>query len=116
MLPVLLDLKFVKIYTFGVFLMLSFFWSAFLLWRNIRLSSHKEEEIFDGVFMAIAGGIFFARLVYVILHFDKFGFNIARFILINGYPGASLYGAVIGGVIIFYIYCVVHKISFMDMR
>ena len=31
MLPVLLDLKFVKIYTFGVFLVLAFFWGAFFL-------------------------------------------------------------------------------------
>src|SRR3989344_1827087 len=111
MLPVLLDLKFIKIYTFGVFLVLAFFWSSFLMWRNIRLSSHKEEEIFDGIFIAIGGAVFFGRLLYVILHFDKFGFNLARFILINGYPGASLYGAVIGGIIVFYLYCVMHKIS-----
>ncbi|PIZ68201.1 hypothetical protein COY13_01625, partial [Candidatus Roizmanbacteria bacterium CG_4_10_14_0_2_um_filter_36_35] len=62
MLPVLLDLKFIKIYTFGVFLMLGFLWASFVLWRNIRLTSHKEEEIFDGLFLSLLGGLFFGRL------------------------------------------------------
>lgn len=115
MLPVLLDLKIIKIYTFGVFLVLAFFWSTFLMWRNIRLSSHKEEVVFDGIFISIGGAVFFARLLYVILHFDKFGFNIARFILINGYPGASLYGALAGGAILFYLYCLYHKVSFFEI-
>ncbi len=115
MLPVLLDLKFIKIYTFGVFLVLAFFWSTFMLWRNIRLSSYKEEEVFDGLFISLAGAVFISRVVYVILHFDKFGFNLGRFILINGYPGTSLYGALIGGMIVFYIYCTVRKISFFEI-
>ena len=75
MLPVLLDLKFVKIYTFGIFLVLAFFWGTFLLWRSLRLSSYREEDAFDGLFLALAGGLFVSRLVYVILNFQKFGFN-----------------------------------------
>jgi phosphatidylglycerol:prolipoprotein diacylglycerol transferase len=97
MLPVLLDLKFIKIYTFGVFLVLSFFWGMFLLWKNIKLTSQKEEEIFDGLFVALAGGLFFSRLFYVLLNFSDFGFNILKFILINGYPGLSLVGGFLGG-------------------
>ena len=96
MLPVLLDLKFIKIYTFGVFLVLAFFWGSFVLWKNIRLTAQKEDEIFDGLFISFAGGLFMSRLVYVILNFDKFGSSILKFILINGYPGLSLYGALIG--------------------
>lgn len=97
MLPVLLDLKFVKIYTFGVFLVLAFFWGSFLLWKNARLTSYKEDDVFDGLFWSLAGGLFFARLVYVALNFDDFGFDILKFILINGYPGLSLVGGLVGG-------------------
>lgn len=115
MLPVLLDLRVFKIYTFGVFLVLAFFWSTFLLWKNIRLTSYKEEEVFDGIFEALFGALFTGRLAYVVLHFNKFGFNPLKFILINGYPGLSLYGAVLGGLLTFFIFCHFKKIKFLDV-
>ncbi|OGK13082.1 hypothetical protein A3C98_03155 [Candidatus Roizmanbacteria bacterium RIFCSPHIGHO2_02_FULL_37_15] len=115
MLPVLLDLKFVKIYTFGIFLVLAFFWSSFVLWRNIRLTSYKEDEIFDGLFIALAGGLFFSRLLYVTLNFDKFGLSIFKFILINGFPGLSIYGALFGAFVTFYLYTKLKKINFKEV-
>jgi prolipoprotein diacylglyceryltransferase len=117
MLPVLLDIQFIhlKIYTFGVFLVLAFFWGTFLLWRNVRLTSYKESDIFDGIFTAMFGGLFLGRLVHVILHFDKFGFNILKFILVNGYPGIHLFGTVIGGVLTFLIFCHFKKIKFSEI-
>src|SRR3989338_9167077 len=114
MLPVLLDLKFIKIYVFGVFLVLAFFWGSFILWKNIRLTSQKEDEIFDALFFSLSGGLFFSRLFYVILNYDKFGFDFLKFILINGYPGLSLYGALFVSFIILYLYFLYKKISFKD--
>lgn len=104
MLPVLLDIKIFKIYTFGVFLVLAFFWGSFLLWRNIRLTSHKEEEVFDGLFLSLAIGLFVGRLTYVILNFKDFGFDVIKFILLNGYPGLSFIGGLIGGFGALYLY------------
>ncbi len=115
MLPVLLDLKFFKIYTFGIFFVLAFFWSMFLLWRNVKLTSHKEEEIFDGIFIAIFGGLIVARAFYVAAHFDFYGFNVLKFVLINGYPGLSLYGALIGSLFTFFLYSSVKKINFISI-
>lgn len=114
MLPILLDLKFIKIYTFGVFLMLAFFWSSFMLWRNIRLTSYKEEEIFDGLFFSLFGALFLSRLVYVLTNFEKFGLDIFKFILINGYPGLSLYGALAGGSLALYLFFLAKKIPFIE--
>ena len=115
MLPVLLDLKFVKIYTFGVFLVLAFFWGCFLLWKLIRLTVYKEEDVFDGLFLSLAGGLFFGRLVYVILNFKDFGFDFFKFILINGYPGISLYGSLLGAFLVLLIYFSAKKIRFLDI-
>lgn len=114
MLPVLLDLKFIKIYTFGVFLVLAFFWGSFLLWKLIRLTSYKEEEIFDGMFISLLGSLFFSRLVYVGLHFDKFGFNPLKFLLINGYPGLDLFGAIFGALLVLLIFFSTKKIKFSE--
>lgn len=115
MLPVLLNLGFIKIYTFGVFLVLGFFWATFLLWKNIRLTSFKEEDVFDGLFLSLLGALFFGRLVYVILNFKEFGFSILKFILINGYPGISLYGSVFGGFLVLYLFSNVRKINFNEL-
>lgn len=114
MLPVLADLKVIRIYTFGAFLMLAFFWGSFLLWKNMRLSSYKEEDIFDGVFFSLFVGLFVSRIVYVALHFNKFGFDILKIILINGYPGLSLYGYLIGGLLALYFSYGGKKIKFID--
>ena len=115
MLPVLLNLGFLKIYTFGVFLVLGFFWATFLLWKNIRLTSLKEKDVFDGLFISLLGGLFFGRLVYVILNFKDFGFSILKFILINGYPGISLYGSIFGGLLVLYLFSGSRKINFNEL-
>ncbi len=115
MLPVLLDLGFIKIYTFGVFLMLSFFWGSFLLWKNIRLTAFSEEDIFDGLFLSLAGGLFFGRLFYVLLNFKDFGFSFLKFILINGYPGLNFYGALFGSIIVLYVFFRQKKIKFSQV-
>ncbi|OGK17834.1 hypothetical protein A3G67_02810 [Candidatus Roizmanbacteria bacterium RIFCSPLOWO2_12_FULL_40_12] len=114
MLPVLLNLPFLKIYTFGVFLVLAFFWGAFMLWKNFLLTSYKEEDIFDGLFISLTGGFLISRIVYVALHFDKFGLSIVKFFLINGYPGLSLYGFIFGSFLSFYLYGLVKKIKFLE--
>lgn len=115
MLPVLLDLKFIKIYTFGVFLVLSFFWGSFLLWKNIRLTSHKEEDVFDSLFISLGSALFFGRLFYVILNFNKFGLDLLKFILINGYPGLSLYGTLFGGLAALYLYSLSKKTKLIEV-
>lgn len=115
MLPVLMDLKVVKIYTFGVFLVLALFWSAFILWKNIRLTSYKEEDVFDGMFVGITSSLAFGRLIYILFNFDKFGFDLFKMILINGYPGISLYGCLLGAVIGLYIFFTIKKIKFQEI-
>jgi phosphatidylglycerol:prolipoprotein diacylglycerol transferase len=115
MLPILLNFGFVKIYTFGVFFVLGFFWSIFLLWRNIRLTSFKEEDVFDGLFLSMFGALFFGRLIYVFLNFKDFGFNLLKFVLINGYPGISLYGSIFGGLLVLYLFTNSRKLNFNDL-
>ncbi len=94
--------------------MLAFFWSAFLLWKNFLLTSHKEEEIFDHLFSGLIGGLLISRIVYVALHFNEFGLSLLKFILINGYPGLSLYGFVFGFLISIYLSMSRSKVKFSE--
>lgn len=96
MIPVLFAIGPIKIYTMGLFAVLGLMWFFFLLWRSIRLTSYREEDVFDMVTIGMIGSLIFARLIYVVLKFDFFGFNLLKIILINGYPGLSLWGGIFG--------------------
>ncbi len=115
MLPILFVSGVLKIYTMGFFLVLALFFSLFLLWKLIKLTSYREEDVFDTYFVSLFGGLFFARFVYVLSNFEKFGFDFLKFILINGYPGLSLFGALYGGMLTFYLYLFRKKIAFMEL-
>ncbi|MBP7966999.1 prolipoprotein diacylglyceryl transferase [Candidatus Woesebacteria bacterium] len=112
MLPIILDLGFIKIYTFGIFLVLAFFWSAFFLWKNIALTSYKEDEIFDALFLSIFGGLFVGRTVHILLNFADFGFDILKYILINGYPGIHVSGGIVGFFLFLLFYTKSKKIPY----
>ncbi|MFW5703479.1 MAG: prolipoprotein diacylglyceryl transferase [Patescibacteria group bacterium] len=115
MLPILLEIGFIKVYTFGIFLVLAFFWGCFFLWKNIRLTSYKEEEVFDGLFFALIIGGFIGRLTHVVLNFSDFGLSPIRFILINGYPGFSLLGFLLGILLGFAMFVNTRKIRFQNL-
>ena len=115
MIPVLVHFGIVKIYTMGLFLTAAFFAASFLLWKNIKLTSYKEEEVFDLLFLSMLGSLFFSRFLYVAMHFDTFGFSLMRFILINGYPGLSLFGALAGGLLTLLLLTLSKKIDFLNL-
>lgn len=115
MLPVFLDFGFIKIYTFGVFIVLGFFWSLFLLWKLVALTAYKEEDVFDAVFIALLSGFITARVAYVLLNLSQFGVNILKIILINGYPGLWLYAGLAGGFLSFFLSMRRKKIPFMTI-
>jgi phosphatidylglycerol:prolipoprotein diacylglycerol transferase len=99
----------------GVFLALAFFWGCFLIWRLVRLSSFKEDDMFDALFNSLLAGLFGGRLVYVILNFKDFGFDILKFILVNGYPGFSLYGMLGAFFLTLYLWANAKKVKFSEM-
>lgn len=115
MLPILFQIGFFKLYTFGVFLVLAFFWGCYVVWKNIQLTAFKEEDVFDGIFTALFGGIILSRIVHVIFHFSDFGLNFLKILLVNGYPGFSFWGFIIGFVLTLYLFCNSHKMRFEDL-
>ncbi len=98
MLPLFTQLGSLYIYTYGVFLTLGFFWACFFMWKHIRISKFAEDMSFDIAFLSFAGALIMGRILYCILHFQEFGFDILKFILVNGYPGMSAFGMILGGV------------------
>ncbi len=112
MLPIILDLGVFKIYTQGAFLVIAFFWSTFMLWKQIALTSFKEDEIFDGLFTALFGALLLGRIVYIIFNFDTFNMNLLKMILINGYPGIHALSAIVGFFIFLLIFTSLRNLSY----
>lgn len=114
MAPLFAQLGSLSIYTYGVFLVLGFFWACFFIWKHIRISKFPEEQAFDIVFIAFAVSLLVGRIAYGALHFDEFGFNILKYVLVNGYPGMSPFGMVVGGIGALYMLCQRNKIKFEE--
>jgi len=112
MLPIFAQLGSLYLYTYGIFLMLGFFWACFFIWKHIRISKFEEEMTFDIAFMSFGAALLVGRLLYGLLHFNEFGLNILKYILVNGYPGISPIGMVIGGIGTMYIVCQQKKLKF----
>jgi len=70
MIPVLLNTGFVTIYTYGLFVVLALFWFLYLAWKSIRITKHKEEEIFDRILGSIFIGLVAGRIAYMLFHID----------------------------------------------
>lgn len=98
-----------------MFVVLAFFWSTFLMWKVILLTSMKEEKVFDVVLLSLLGSVVIGRFVHVVTHFESFGLNIWKILLINGYPGISLFGVVFGGLILGYVIAHAHKLDFFTL-
>lgn len=114
MLPIFANLGSLHIYTYGVFLLLGFFWACFFVWKHIRISKFEEEMSFDITFISFGGALLVGRILYGLLHFDEFGFNVLKYILVNGYPGISPLGMMLGGVGVMYFMCRHNKLKFEE--
>ncbi|GIW63561.1 MAG: hypothetical protein KatS3mg091_363 [Patescibacteria group bacterium] len=114
MVPVFFSFGNLQIFTQGVFIVLGLLWGFFFVWQLIALTSYSEEKVFDLVFLSIFSGLFWGRVFYFIFSQEAV-FDLLRFILINGYPGFSFYGALFGGILTAYVYCVVKGFNFFEV-
>lgn len=101
MLPILLSLGPVKIYSYGVLLTLGLFLGLYFWWKMGRDEHFDEIALFDGFFLSLLVYFVAGRAGYVLTHMSEVG-TLYRSLAILAYPGIS---SVIGivAVIIFII-------------
>lgn len=88
MLPIVFRYGNFTLYTYGIFVALAFFWFLYISWKLLRITSHKEDELFDKIFLAMGIGLIAGRVAYMAFHFDiimKKGFLAA--LAVHLYPG-----------------------------
>ncbi len=72
MLPILIQTKYLTIYTMGIFLVLALFWFLYFIWRYVRLTPHREEQVFDVIILAGLAGVVVGRISFVLINLKDF--------------------------------------------
>jgi len=100
MFPVFLTIGVFHFYSLSIFLVLAWLTFSFLYWRSLRNSGVAEERIFDLTFYSSLSAFVAARAGYVVTNLDLFQTNMLRAAAIWIAPGLSLYGAILGGLVV----------------
>lgn len=84
-----------KLYSFGMVLVIAFGLGAFRIWRQGREAHFEEDKVFDAVLLVGWWGLVGARLFYVAEHWQ--GWLAA--VSVTSYPGLTLWGGMAGGLL-----------------
>lgn len=99
MMPVLINLGPLTIYSFGVLLLIGVFFGMFVAWKKLDSYHIDEHQFFDVIIESLTWGLILGRIIYVVTHFSDFGFNVVRWFWLTHYVGLSFWGILIGMVV-----------------
>lgn len=108
--PILFEIGGIKIYSWGLFIILAFFVISYLLLKKTE-NIISKEKIYGLIFSVLIGGFIGARLAYVFINFNYFIQNpVLIFEFWRG--GMVSYGAIIGALLLALIYIKKLKLNF----
>jgi prolipoprotein diacylglyceryltransferase len=110
MYPLLARLGPFHLYSLSVFVVLSWLVFSFLFWRGLRSQGVDEEHIFNLTFYSTLVAFLFARVIFVVLNTELFAETPLKIIALWVQPGMSLYGGVVGGLLVFVSLCRTYKV------
>lgn len=115
MFPVIFSIGKYPVSSFGVFLALGFLMGIFLVWRLCRAWDLDEEKILDVTLLTFLGGLFGARIYFVIENLQNFVSSPLNIILITKVPGLSFWGGLLGGWLTLYLLTRHKRLNFWQM-
>jgi len=104
----------IEIYWYGVIIAAAFLLAVLLALRSCRNYDLTSDNIFDIVLFAAPVAIIFARLYYVIFSWDQYKDDPISILRIRD-GGLAIYGAVIGALLVAWLYARRKKISFLHL-
>jgi phosphatidylglycerol:prolipoprotein diacylglycerol transferase len=102
--PVLFQIGRFPVSSFGVFLLLAFVVGIILLRARAARLGWDAGEVLDLSLYAIIGGVIGARIGYVLVNWRDFASDPVRVLTIWRDAGLVFYGALLGGVIVAWLY------------
>ena len=107
---VALDLGFIKIYYYTIFILLAIVSATYLIIKEARKQNIDKDFLINTIYYVIIFGILGARLYYVIFEWDYYVKNpLEIFAIWHG--GLAIHGGIIVGLIFILYYCHKNKVS-----
>lgn len=111
---VALDLGFIQIYWYSIFIFLGMLAACFVIYIEAKRRNIDEDFLVNLTFNTIIFGIIGARVYYVLFNLDYYSVYPLEVLEIwNG--GLAIHGGIIAGLTTIIIYCKRHKVNIMKM-
>ncbi|MFC1646768.1 prolipoprotein diacylglyceryl transferase [Patescibacteria group bacterium] len=108
--PILFSIGSVNVFSFSVFLIISWLVFSFTFWFMMKNYGISENKVFDLSFYGTLLAFVFSRLFYVLANVELFSDNLLKIITLWIVPGMSKYGAVFGFILFLFLYSKSKKI------
>lgn len=105
-----LDLGFIQIHWYSIFILLAIFVAATIIYYEMKKQGISSDEFSDLFFNTIIFGVIGARLYYVLFNLSYYSENPIEIFEI-WYGGLAIHGAIIFGIISVYFFCKKRKIN-----
>lgn len=99
MFPILFSIGPVHIFSFSIFLVLSWVIFSFIFWKTLRRNVSDEQQVFDLMFYSSLVAIVASRLTFVVFHWSLFADTPLKIFAVWVQPGLSFYGALFGCIV-----------------
>ena len=104
----------VKIYWYGFLIVIAFLTGLLLLKKISKESKFEYDNILELFVLLVPTCIISARLYYVLFNFEYYSKNVREVFFINS-GGLAIYGGIIGGALVTYIYAKIKKIDYFKL-
>ena len=104
----------IEIYWYGIIITLGFLAAVIMASRSCRKYDLTPDNILDLVLFAAPVAIIFARLYYVVFSWDQYKNDLTAIFRIRD-GGLAIYGGVIGGLLVAWLYTKKKKIPFLHL-
>lgn len=99
MYPILFSIGSIHIFSFSIFLVLSWMVFSFVFWKTLRRNVSDEQQVFDLMFYSTLVSIVASRLTFVAFHWSLFADTPLKIFAFWVQPGLSFYGALFGCIV-----------------
>jgi phosphatidylglycerol---prolipoprotein diacylglyceryl transferase len=104
MLETLFTIGPLQLRTISLFQAIAFFAAGLVIWKRSKEEHWSEPQVFDGFLLSFLIGWICARFGYFLLNWDKFGFDLFKWLNFVQYPGSQLVVGIVGATLYFYSY------------
>ncbi len=90
--------------TLSVFQVLAFLSAALIIWRRSKEENYPEPRVFDGFLLSFLTGWFLGRLGHIVVAWDRFGWDVLKWLNVVQYPGIQLLMGLFGATLYFFLF------------